>query len=70
MTERTYLNRARSFAKESKRLRRESALTIMFTATILWRSRSSMRAAEAALKGASGHGEEHLRCLRTTSGPG
>jgi hypothetical protein len=38
-----------AFSRECKRLRRESALTIMFAATALWRSRSSLRAAQAAL---------------------
>jgi hypothetical protein len=38
-----------AFSKESKRLRRESALTIMFAATSLWTSRASLRAAKAAL---------------------
>jgi hypothetical protein len=45
----SYVERAMAFSKESKRLRRESALTIMFAATALWRSRSSLRAAQAAL---------------------
>src|ERR1700704_2077886 len=49
MPDRPYLNRARAFATESKRRRRESALTIMFTATSLWQSLSSMRAAQSAL---------------------
>jgi hypothetical protein len=46
---RSYLERAMRFSKECKRLRRESALTIMFAATALWRSRVSLRAAQAAL---------------------
>ena len=48
-TQRSYLERAMAFSKECKRLRRESALTIMFAATSLWRSRSSLRAAQTAL---------------------
>jgi hypothetical protein len=48
----SYLERAMVFSKECKRLRRESALTIMFAATSLWRSRSSLRAAQAALANA------------------
>jgi hypothetical protein len=47
--QRSYLERAMAFSKECKRLRRESALTIMFAATALWRSRSSLRAAQASL---------------------
>jgi 4-hydroxyphenylpyruvate dioxygenase-like putative hemolysin len=47
--QRAHLERAMAFSKECKRLRRESALTIMFAATALWRSRSSLRAAQAAL---------------------
>jgi hypothetical protein len=52
MAVRPYLSRARAFAAESNRLRRESALTILFTATSVWRSRSSMRAAQSALESA------------------
>ena len=48
-TQQSYLERALTFSRECKRLRRESALTIMFAATSLWRSRSSLRATQAAL---------------------